>query len=809
MAARGASKKSKPVKRPIPPVGGSRNQGKRTRLEPVLPPSGVRWASWVGFAIVVVLSITWVMTHAYLVDVVTVRLCEISDQGIPEEKRMPVFLSEIAFDGYMWNRHAEHLGEGGEWRLRHTDFDNAPEGREVHWNSAFAWVLRGLGEVYRAFTSDSLRNSIFRMSIWANPILLVLAIAIFSTLSARRFGPLCGSVIAIGMVAVPTFYEGFMPAYPDHHGLIAFTLLGLVFGIAWAGAGWVQVASGVDFVAPRSLRQARHGMIFSAICGAAGLWVSAFSTVVVLGAIGVGSLAALLFFGPSARRGGFDFHPDLWRLWARWGTAGGVFFYLLEYFPFHLGMRMEVNHPAFALGWLGGGTMIAVLGEWLVKRDNPCPPFPWRKCVWPVAACAVLPAILIFGWAAPYIPNDPFMWRLHRNIAELLPLMKRVELNSLTWGVAFGWFPLFVVGAAALLCVRRVGSVSKAVCVFLSGCILLLTAFQFYQVRWGMLGGPLYIALAGVVIPQLWRLVPRRAVFRVAAALLLLAFAFLFVQPAFSNTFSGVWSQFRSGDQIACTSGQALALIHRQMARAILDNAGGRPVVLLSSPNSSCILSAFGGFRTIGTLYWENVAGLKAAADGLNSQGEEAALRFIRKHGVTHLSFMTWENFIEPYFNILHPDRVAGISFDQSFGKRAFFDKSIPPWMRPIAFPPNALTHAAQQQILLLQFAPDQSFNEAKFHLARFSRFVEANPIQAEIALKEILDAAPESNAVNLELADLYLAQQRYRDAADQTLSAMKTLPPALRQQVASQIAAKLTAAGETGLAAEIETAAK
>jgi len=129
--------------------------------------------------------------------------------------------------------------------------------------------------------------------------------------------------------------------------------------------------------------------------------------------------------------------------------------------------------------------------------------------------------------------------------------------------------------------------------------------------------------------------------------------------------------------------------------------------------------------------------------------------------------------------------------------------------MRPIAFPPNALTHAAQQQILLLQFAPDQSFNEAKFHLARFSRFVEANPIQAEIALKEILDAAPESNAVNLELADLYLAQQRYRDAADQTLSAMKTLPPALRQQVASQIAAKLTAAGETGLAAEIETAAK
>ncbi|MCX6972581.1 MAG: hypothetical protein NTV93_20855 [Verrucomicrobia bacterium] len=53
-------------------------------------------------------------THAFLVDAVTARLCNEADKNLPAEKRMPVFLSEIAFDGCAWNRHAEHLGENGD-----------------------------------------------------------------------------------------------------------------------------------------------------------------------------------------------------------------------------------------------------------------------------------------------------------------------------------------------------------------------------------------------------------------------------------------------------------------------------------------------------------------------------------------------------------------------------------------------------------------------------------------------------------------------------------------------------------------------
>jgi hypothetical protein len=768
---------------------------------PAKSSSKAGWLAWAGFCFVLMACIAWALTHAYLVDTITVRLCEKLDAGMPEEKRMPVFLSEIAFDGYTWNRHAEKLGENGNIRLRFTDFDNAPEGREVHWNSAFAWYLRGLGELYRVFHPDTLRNSIFRMSIWANPILLVMALGIFSTLSARRFGPLCGTVIAIGMVAVPTFYEGFMPAYPDHHGIIAFALMGLLFGIAWAGAGWVQEPGGTDFVPPHSLRQARHGMIFSAICGAAGLWISALSTAMVLGTIGFAALASAAASRWLIKKDGCKFHPELWKTWTIWGAGSSFALYLAEYFPSHLGMRLEVNHPLYALAWVGGGWIVATISGWLIHSKAKPEPFPWKTVLIFGLLCTFLPAAILLGSSGTYIPNDPFMSRLWKNIAELLPLIKRIEVGGLTWQIAFGWFPLFLVAAVALQFLTAVGRGTKAVLFFLVVPILLITVLQFYQIRWGMLTGPLYIALAGIVIPQIWKLIPPNTFSRSLGAISLALFGFLFVEPSFKNCFVNSWSQYRALDEIRLSMGQGLALLHRQMARTILDDANGKPVVLLSSPNSSCLLSAIGGFRTVGTLYWENVAGLKKSAETLNAQSDPEALALIQKLGVTHVSMMSWENFIEPFFGILYPERRPDKSYAASFGKRALFDNTIPAWSRPLVFPPNDLTGGLQQKVLMLRVAPEQSLYEAKYHLARFVQLVEGNPVQAEITYKELLQANPGDVTVRMELVNLCLSQKRYKDAVDQTLIALKHSPEQRREEIVSQVTNVLTTAGHKNLA--------
>ena len=739
----------------------------------------------------------YVFFHAFLIDSVTVRLCrELDGPNAKPTEVLPVPLLEIAFDGYVWNRHAEHIGEAGDLRTHYVYFDNAPKGRELHWCSAFAWYLRGLGELHRHFSGDTLRNSIFRMSIWANPLLLIVALALFATLSARRFGPLCGSVLAIGMITTASFYEGFLPAYPDHHGITAFALMGIIFGIAWAGAGWVHKNDNDTFILPRSLKQAKHGMLFSAISAAAGLWISGFSAAIIAAGIGVGAILSVFFFGKKAKSEGSEYHPDLWKFWAIATSLGSLFFYLMEYFPNRMGMRLEVNHPLYALAWLGGGWIIFEITNWISLRQVGEKPFPWKNLIFPLLACSILPAFVLLGGDRFYMLKGDFMLGLMKNIAEGLPLLTRIQMGAITWKVAFGYFPLFILAALALMLLRQVSSGTKGTLLLLICPIVIVTVLQVFQVRWGMLNGPTYIALAGIVIPQIWKLLPRNVPWRIAGSIALLGMVYFFSIDTVRGMLLPFWQQYNSKQNMQVGSGQLLALLHRDMAKTILQNANGKPVTLLSSPNSSCLLSTLGGFQTMGTLYWENVEGLETAAKMLNSQSDEEALTMLQSRGVTHVSLMTWENFIEPYFKLLYPNPAPGKSIENSFAYKALFKKILPQWARPIPYPKNFLTNALKQDVLMLEIVPDQTKEEAEFHLARFLRISDGNPVAAEIMLKGILDRSPASNAVRMELADLYVDQKRFSDAQNQFILSMNGTAPEVRRQIAQRGAQLLAQRG-------------
>jgi len=753
----------------------------------------------------------YVLFHAFLIDQVTVRLCrEIDGPNAKPTEVLPVPLLEIAFDGYVWNRHAENLGEAdGDWRTRYVYFDNAPHGRELHWCSAFAWYLRGLGEIYRAQTGDTLRNSIFRMSIWANPILLIVALGLFATMSAKRFGPLCGSVLAIGMVTTASFYEGFLPAYPDHHGITAFALMGIVFGIAWAGAGWIHKDPERAFVLPHSFKQARHGMLFSAVSAAAGLWISGFSAAIIAAGIGIGAIVSVLIFGKKAASDGCEYHPELWRYWAMATAAGSLVFYFIEYFPNNFGMRLEVNHPLYALAWLGGGWVIFEVTQWIRRNQINPTPFPWKRLILPILACSLLPGFVFLGGHKYYLLKQDFMLGLMKNIAEGLPLLTRIQMGAITWKVAFGYFPLFLITALGLMCVKRVNAGTKGTLLLLIFPILLVTTLQIFQVRWGMLNGPTYIALAGIVVPQLWALLPKVRAWRIAGYIGLAGIAYLFSADTVRGMVLPFWKQYRSDKNIEVGAGQILALLHRDMAKTLLQNANGKPITLLSSPNSSCLLTTLGGFKTLGTLYWENVEGLKTAAKILNAQSDEEALSLIKERGVTHVSLMTWENFIAPYFELLYPKPIPGKSVENSFGYKALFKKELPRWARPIPYPKNFLSNSLNQDVLLLEIVPEQSQDEAEFHLARFARLSEGNPVAAEILLKGILNRSPGATTVRFELAQLYLDQKRFDDAKDQVIAATKDAPPEIRKQNCENFAQALRQFGATAQADAVLQAAE
>jgi thioredoxin-like negative regulator of GroEL len=128
--------------------------------------------------------------------------------------------------------------------------------------------------------------------------------------------------------------------------------------------------------------------------------------------------------------------------------------------------------------------------------------------------------------------------------------------------------------------------------------------------------------------------------------------------------------------------------------------------------------------------------------------------------------------------------------------QRALFKKILPQWARPIPYPKNFLTNALNQDILLLEIVPDQTKEEAEFHLARFLRISEGNPVAAEIMLKGILDRSSDSNAVRMELADLYVDQKRFSDAQNQFILSMNGTAPEVRRQIAQRGAQLLAQRG-------------
>jgi hypothetical protein len=306
----------------------------------------------------------------------------------------------------------------------------------------------------------------------------------------------------------------------------------------------------------------------------------------------------------------------------------------------------------------------------------------------------------------------------------------------------------------------------------------------------------------------MWRLLPPLPGPRAIGALVLCGAIYLFSADTVRGMVLPFWKQYSSKQNIEVGSGQLLALLHRDMAKKFLENAQGRPVTVLSSPNSSCLLSTFGGFKTIGTLYWENVDGLKSAAHALNAQSPDEALALLQKHGVTHVSLMTWENFIGPYFQIIHPKPVSGKSLENSWGQRALFNKEFPQWVRPIPYPKNFLTNALKQDVVLLEIVPNQSRDEFDFHLARFQRINEGNPIAAEILLKGVLDRNPGVNLVHMELAELFIDQNRPEEANNQILLALKVTPPEGRRSLAERGAQLLRLRGANAQADAVLKAA-
>lgn len=666
-----------------------------------------------------------------------------------------VILPEMGVDGRHWVMQAQQMLTEGPARVRKVDYDNAPFGREVHWSSSFRWWLAAVAWVDSKISGEPLPISVERVSPYAGTILLVLILLVLVPVVAWRFGAVPASLLTLACTLVLPFFEHFCTGYPDHHGIVGvFGMLTVLF-LAAGGAGWLRLenAGAEQFGAEDQAlfrwlpdrKIARRWFVASAVAGGAGLWVSAASEVPVM--IGVG-LGALLSCGLCARgegsRRAWRYDPALWRLWGAAGFCASLAFYLLEYFPSHFGMRLEVNHPLYALAWLGAGDLLCRACQWFQSGRLLRSPRELPGLLASILAVAVLPACIAFFKERTFFVSDAFLWAIHEDyIMEFRNVFRHLRDPRFNIAPLVNNNVLPLVGMALmlpLLLFTRVRRPWKALVLFtlIPGVTLFLLAIL--QVRWQGMSCAAWFAAMVMTATVLtrpgtgfrwtlgWKIIPP----------VLLAFVFLpypyFAVPYWVKTLGGQSAVSRSGISDA---------IERDVAYYLRSRLGREKGVVLSGPTVTTSLIYHGGMDGIGTLYWENIGGLKAAAEIFGAPSEEKAFELIQKRGVTHIVVFSFDPFDEEYARL-----SRGLRLGQEAPKDAFMvgvnqGGRIPSWLRPLpyALPPDDLYEGFD--VVILEVAPHQT---PELAIVRIAQFLEekGNPQKAATHLAPLLERQPQ-----------------------------------------------------------------
>lgn len=571
-------------------------------------------------------------------------------------------------DSYLWNLYAGEVARGRAWRVRRTSFDNHPRGREVHWASAYTWLLAAAGRLWSAASGTELTASVERASRFLNPLLHLVFVVFSSLLAARRFHPLAGVFLLISLTASNNLLRSFFPGYPDHHGLASMAIFGTIFPLLAGGAGLVRGGQEAE-------RAARRWFTASAAAAAVGLWVSGITFGIVLLSVGTGAVAAMLVSSggdPSETR----FVPGLWRRWGISGAAIGFALYLLEYFPSHLGLRLEVNHPLYHLGWVGGAFLISYAGEKILGRRSLKARDRWGA-VASLAAIAALPLAIWIGGAGVYGLRDPFLLRLSLQIMEFQRYPPRDFL------IAFGPFLAIWALAALLLGRRGLGVEQRFPGAFALLFCLVPLGMTLWQRRWGTILA-CGLALSPMVVLILSSDGPKKSLLRrLAAGAVLMALTAHFIAFALPHIKEAKLLREGRADHLILSSFAAAW----DAAGFLRRSEGDRPIVLASTPWPTTVMSYAGGFRGIGSLYWENLDGLEAAVDLFTAESDDEALRIVRERGITHVA-MVATDFSMANLMYLRSGNRDESRIAHTLGRRIFRGPR-PWWLSPLNYVPR------------------------------------------------------------------------------------------------------------------------
>jgi hypothetical protein len=616
--------------------------------------------------------------------------------------RRSIVLPKSAADGKHWVMQTQEMIARGEWRIRRVDYDNAPPGREVHWASPFHWWLAAMAWLDHAISGRPIGISVERATLISGPVMLALLFLGLLPFLARKFSLTAAALAALVMVGAAPLYTDFMAGRPDHHGIANMSAM---FTVLFLALGMLTPAES----APAS-RRARRWFVASALAGAAGMWISTATIAPVLVSVGVAIIVAAWFGRAATDRIAWLNDPAVFRLWGRVGGAACVAAYLIEYFPSHFALRLEVNHPLYAIAWLGGGEVLGAVVA-LVARGGSS--LRRRDVAGAAAGAAAVLALPLVVWCAPatFVVGDPFVWQMHtRYIGEFQGVVRAFGAQPGAW-LSLGAAMLLLLAPIAVPRWCAVADEEKTVLWLAAVPAAAAWLLGLEQVRW--LG--LAIALSIPIIAVACRVGEKEGAGRPRGARwrLPVAIALLFLPSAVGEV-RRTWTanEFRPED--------VRNLAERDVAHWLRLRGGDEPIVVAGAATPTTTLIFHGGVKGLGTLYWENAEGLKNASALFAASSPEAAEALARKLGVTHIVLYSWDAF-----DIVQAKLYRGLSESAPIPADLFIANLLaapvpPSWLRAIPFKLPAHPELEGQQVRIWEVVPSQTATQAAAHAAGY-----------------------------------------------------------------------------------------
>lgn len=594
---------------------------------------------------------------------------------------------------FEWIAQSQTMVAHRDWRLRAVLYDNAPAGRPVDSPSLYRWWLAALGAIDHAVTGKLVGVAIERAALYADPLLLGLALLACSFFCVRHFGPPAAGLLSLGLVTVFPLAATFLPAVADDRGAAALLALASV----------LPLLAGVVRGQPVPRWFALAGAL-----GGLGVWFHLATEIPVLIGLFAGGLLAAWFHRKSDVAAAWT---KAWRAWSLSGSVTILAAFLVEQFPGHLASwRLDAVHPLYGVAWLGlGELLVLACGAFTVaplqKRSR-----AWIAFFLALAAVASVPVMMWRTDTAGFLTRDLLWTRLASlpNSVSALNLASWFNRDGASVTLLAVLAPVVIIAAAIGLMASRHTSVERRAALALAlGPTLIALGFACTQLRWWAAFDATFLAVlvalatAGGASPRSpWRwLLPS-----LAAVVLLLG---VLVQ----------WPHREPSGTPALTASDAQTVIERHLAHWLAERTEAPGAIVYAPPHVTTTLCFFGGLRGLGTFAPENQLGFGTSLTIAAAKTMEEAETLLRGRNVRYLVIPSWD----PFF-----DNFAALYLAKNFSNRGSLlitelrRWNLPAWLRPLPYQLPVGGAFESQSVRVFEVVDEQSPATAGARLAEY-----------------------------------------------------------------------------------------